>query len=76
MKVKVGKNVESFKPVTLTITIETEQEFCDLYERMSQAPIVISNGRRYSIHEASHDNHKLFQSLDSLLNNEYKYLKK
>lgn len=76
MKVEVSKNVESFKPVTLTITIESEQEFCDLYERISQAPIVIINGRGNLIHEASHDNHKLFQSLDSLLNNEYKYLKK
>lgn len=75
MKIEVEKQ-ETFKPIKLTVTIESEQEFCNLYHRMNAASTGINEYANELVYKASYQSSvELFKTLSDLLNNEYKYLK-
>lgn len=74
MKVEVEKT-KTFKPITLTLTIESEEEFCDLFYRVN-APCGILQEIDILKYKANQDGtNALFNTLNDLLNNEYQYLK-
>ena len=74
MKVEVEKQ-ETFKPIKLTVTIESEQELCDLFHRVN-APFGILKEKDILKYKANqHGADALFDTLNDLLNNEYQYLK-
>lgn len=75
MKVEV-KKTETFKPIKLTVTIESEQEFCNLYHRINAASNIINEAANELVYQASYQSSvDLWNTLNNLLNNEYKYLK-
>ena len=76
MKVEVEKQ-ETFKPIKLTLTIESEQELCNLFHRMDAAPNHVNGiGMVKLKHNANNsDGRFLYEALNDLLNNEYQYLK-
>lgn len=75
MKVEVEKK-ETFKPIKLTLTIETEQELCNLYHRINAASTGINEYANELVYKASYQSSaELFKTLSDLLDNEYKYLK-
>jgi hypothetical protein len=72
MKAEV-KEQEVFKPITLTITIESEEELCNLWHRMN-AQIDLFNGDAkryynsdYLKHKVSRDLQNLWDELDGLI---------
>ena len=72
---KVEKQ-ETFKSIKLTLTIESEEEFCDLFHRLNAASNNINMNVFELKYKATHDaNDVLFKALNDLLNNEYQYLK-
>ena len=74
MKVEVEKQ-KAFTPVKITLTIESEEEFCDLFHRVN-APCGILKEKDILKYKANrHGTDALFKTLDDLLNNEYQYLK-
>jgi len=76
MKIEVSKEEQVFKPITLKIVIETEQELCDMYIRMNAAPTTFNHGMPRLKYKADHISGGLFDVLKNLLDNEYKYLRK
>ena len=75
MKVEVEKQ-ETFKPIKLKVTIESEEEFCDLFHRLNAAVCNVNMNNFKLKYKATFDaNNVLFNTLDDLLNNEYQYLK-
>jgi hypothetical protein len=75
MKIEVSKEEQVFKPITLKIVVETEQELCDMYIRMNAAPAAVNHGSSGLKYKANHISGGLFGVLDNLFNNEYKYLR-
>jgi len=68
MKVEV-KEQETFQPITLTITIESEEELCDLYLRYNQSHNNIMRGQEGLLkHKSRIGTTKLWDELRSLIN--------
>lgn len=75
MKVEVEKK-ETFKPIKITLTIESEEEFCDLFHRVNAASNIINEAANELVYKASYQSSvDLWNTLNNLLNNEYQYLK-
>lgn len=47
MKVKVKETEKKFEPIKLTITIESEEELCNLWHRLNIASYSIENDEYY-----------------------------
>jgi len=75
MKIEVTKEEQVFKPITLKIVVETERELCDMYIRMNAAPATVNHGNSGVKYKADHIKGGLFEVLDNLFDNEYKYLR-
>ena len=69
MKVELEEQVKEFKPIKLTITIETEEELCSLWHRLnaSKATVLKDSGSHYLKHGVS-TNHVLWCRLEELVN--------
>ena len=75
MKVEVEKQ-KAFTPVKITLTIETEQELCNLYLRLNASPNAINDVYNNLKYKACHlTNDHFYNAISDLLNNEYQYLK-
>jgi hypothetical protein len=75
MKVELEEQVKEFKPIKLTITIETEEELCSLWHRLNaaQATVLKSSGSHYLKHGVI-TSYELWEKLENLVhaNNLYK----
>tara|TARA_R110002167_G_C12681596_1_gene651532 strand:- start:369 stop:596 length:228 start_codon:yes stop_codon:yes gene_type:complete len=69
MKVEVEDQVKEFKPIKLTITIETEEELCSLWHRLNAAKDTFSkdSGSHYLKHGVISD-YVLWHRLEELVN--------
>lgn len=75
MKVEVEKQ-KAFTPVKITLTIETEQELCNLYLRLNAAPSAINDSCTNLKYKACHLRDDYFYTaISNLIDNEYQYLK-
>ena len=69
MIVEVEEQVKEFKPIKLTITIETEEELCSLWHRLnaSHQAVLKDSGSHYLKHGVISD-HELWSRLQELVN--------
>tara|TARA_R110000737_G_scaffold329609_1_gene344881 strand:- start:57 stop:284 length:228 start_codon:yes stop_codon:yes gene_type:complete len=69
MIVEVEEQVKEFKPIKLTITIETEEELCSLWHRLnaSDQKVLKVSGSHYLKHGVISD-YKLWSRLQELVN--------
>lgn len=74
MKVKINEDLKVFKPITLTIQIESLAELINLERRLNVSVFVIRNsdilGSRtqyFKNHSCNTANQELWQELDKLL---------
>ena len=69
MKVEVEDQVKEFKPIKLTITIETEKELCSLWHRLNaaKATVLKSSGSLYLKHGVI-TSYELWEKLEELVN--------
>jgi hypothetical protein len=72
MKVEVEDQAKEFKPIKLTITIETEAELCSLWHRLNAANDVVENHSGESLKHGVSDDYELWNTLEELVNNLYK----
>ena len=66
MKVEIKETETKFEPITITLTIESEEELCDLWHRINLAPDVINEHITYHLkHKTSISSMEFFNKLDS-----------
>tara|TARA_R110000744_G_scaffold163686_1_gene280714 strand:+ start:2290 stop:2505 length:216 start_codon:yes stop_codon:yes gene_type:complete len=70
----IVEEAKKFKPIELTITIETEEELCDLWHRMNATKPEIDNDIHDTLKHRSSSNMVMWGSIDNLVkvNNLYK----
>lgn len=67
MKTEVLNKKKEFEPIKLKITIESEQEFCDLWHRLNESAHVLNkNITNDSLKHKCDANYQLFFKLDEI----------
>ena len=67
MKVEVKQVEKKFEPIELVITIESEEELCDMWHRMNLNSRQVNNNSEGLKHKANDDQDYLFDKLDKLV---------
>jgi hypothetical protein len=68
MKVEVEDQAKEFKPIKLTITIETEAELCSLWYRLNALEsAVLKNGRYHHLKHGVSSDYELWEKLEELV---------
>lgn len=68
MKIKVNKNAPKFESIKLKITIESEEELCNLWHRINAAGVIF-NKEYGSLNDVKHGvmaSHELWEVLNKL----------
>ena len=68
MMVLVDQESKVFQPITLTIVIETEEEFCNLFLRLNQSQVLINEQNSILKHKADDSADPIFDQLRPLIN--------
>ena len=68
MKVELEEQVKEFKPIKLTITIETEEELCSLWHRLNASidAVLLDSGYHYLKYGVISD-YELWNRLEELV---------
>ena len=67
MEIKINQEESEFKPIEITITLQSEEDLCSLWHRFNVSKITVNKDSEHSIKYECAENYNIWKVLDILV---------